>query len=140
MEVWFYVGKGKLFDKLIRWWTNSRYSHCEIVIGGMSYSADAWTNIVRCIPASRLNFDNWERVVVTGDVESVQKLVAVQLGKKYDWLGIFGFLLPWGNVEDPKRWYCSELCAAALGISKRPISPGELYEQLLQRQAPAITV
>lgn len=129
MEVWFYVGKGKLFDKLIRWWTNSRYSHCELVAGGMSYSADAWTNRVRCIPKSSLNPDSWESVTVAGNERTAVAFLNSQLSKKYDWLGILGFFLP-GTINDPKRWYCSEICAAALSISKRPISPQELYEIL----------
>ena len=129
MEVWFYIGKGRLFDRLIRWWTNSKYSHCEIVIGGMSSSADAWTNCVRAIPASGFNPNSWERIPVTGDTAKAVSFVSSQLGKKYDWFGILGFFLP-GNVQDPNRWYCSEFCAAVLGIEKRPISPQQLYEVL----------
>ena len=129
MEVYFYIGEGKLFDKLIRWWTNSRYSHCELIIGDMAYSADAWTNCVRSIPKSSFNPDRWESVTVEGDWKAAVTFLDSQLSKKYDWLGILGFFLP-GAVNDPKRWYCSELCAAALSISKRPISPQELYEIL----------
>jgi hypothetical protein len=129
MQVLFYIGKGKLFDRLIRWWTNSRYSHCEIVINGMAFSADAWTNQVRAVSASSFNPQNWEWVTVDGDKEASLTFVTGQLGKRYDWLGILGFLLP-GRINDPKRWYCSEICAAALGIGKRPISPQQLYEIL----------
>jgi hypothetical protein len=129
MEVWFYVGKGKLFDKLIRWWTNSRYSHCEIIIGGMAFSADAWTNQVRAVSAKSFNPQSWERVAIDGNGEKALTFLTGQLGKRYDWLGILGFFLP-GTINDPKRWYCSEICAAALSIGKRPISPQELYEIL----------
>lgn len=129
MEVYFYIGEGKLFDKLIRWWTNSRYSHCELIIGDMAYSADAWTNCVRAIPASGFNPNSWEKIPVTGDTAKVISFVSSQLGKKYDWLGILGFIVPWKS-GDKDKWYCSEICAAALGIGKRPISPQELYEVL----------
>ena len=129
MEVWFYIGKGKLFDRLIRWWTNSRYSHCELIIDGMANSADAWTNCVRAITVSGFNPDSWERVAVTGDKDIALEFVRMQLGKKYDWFGILGFIVPWKS-GDKNKWYCSEFCAAALGIGKRPISPQKLYEVL----------
>lgn len=126
-QLWFYKGAGNLFDKLIRWFTSGIYSHVEIVIGGMAISADAWSGCVRCTPVAAFHKDNWDivDVVLTKDMNFLNS----QLSKKYDWLGIMGFFLP-GAVNDPKRWYCSELGAAALSISKRPISPQKLYEIL----------
>jgi len=32
IKVAFYTGPGRLIDKLIRWWTNSEYSHCEKIL------------------------------------------------------------------------------------------------------------
>ncbi len=130
MEVWFYIGKGRLFDRLIRWYTKSKFSHCEIVIDGMASSADAWTNRVRAIPASGFNPANWEKIQVASDAIKATTFVSSQLGKKYDWLGILGFFLP-VKLQNSNRWYCSEFCAAALGIWKRPISPQQLYEVLI---------
>lgn len=129
MQVYFYIGEGKLFDKLIRWVTKGRYSHCELLIGDMAYSADAWTNRVRSIPKNSFNPDNWESITVEGDEKTAVAFLNSQLSKKYDWLGILGFFLPWA-VNDSKRWYCSELCAAALAIDVRPVSPQDLYEIL----------
>lgn len=75
-----------------------------------------------------LNFnrERWDIVEVelTKDLHWLQS----QLGKKYDWLGILGYIT--FNFENPKRWYCSELAAAALGIGNRQVSPGELYEKI----------
>ena len=34
-----YKGRGTLFNALIRWWTRSPYSHCELVINGTCYSS-----------------------------------------------------------------------------------------------------
>jgi len=31
------------------------------------------------------------------------------VGKKYDYLGLFGFFVPW-NTQDKNKWYCSEIC------------------------------
>ena len=41
MRVAFYKGEGNFFDKLIRWWTKSSYSHCELIFSdGIFFSAD----------------------------------------------------------------------------------------------------
>ena len=39
--------------------------------------------------------------------EKYKLFLDAQVGKKYDFLAIFGFFGK--RVEDPKRWYCSEL-------------------------------
>ena len=126
-QLWFYKGAGNLFDKLIRWFTSGTYSHVEIVVSGMAISADAWSGVVRCTPVAAFHKENWDTVEValTKDMDFIN----LQLGKKYDWLGILGFFLP-GKLQNSNRWYCSEFCAAAIGIWKRPISPQQLYEML----------
>ena len=39
MKTAFYKAEGLLFNKLIRWWTRSNYSHTELAINGQSYPA-----------------------------------------------------------------------------------------------------
>jgi hypothetical protein len=125
-QLWFYKAPGKFFDKVIRWWTKSRYSHVEVVVGGIAYSADAWSGEVRSTLVSTFNKDNWDIVEV--ELDKTTEWLRNQIGEGYDWLGIFGFA--WFGVQNENRWYCSELAAAALGIDTRPISPGELYEEV----------
>jgi hypothetical protein len=124
-ELWFYKGPGKLFDKLIRGWTCSIYSHVELVIGGMSYSADAWEGQVRSKGIGAFTRENWD--VVEIEFTKSYSWLGQQLGKKYDWLGILGFML--FKVQDPSRWYCSEFCACAVGINADRISPQQLFEK-----------
>ena len=58
-----------------------------------------------------------------------------QVGKPYDYAGLFLFTLR-PSWNDPSRWFCSELCAAALidaGIIAYPgriarVSPGRLFK------------
>ena len=127
-QLWFYKGPGKFFDKLIRFWTKSSYSHVEIVIDGIACGADAWTNKVRCVPVLTFNRENWDIVEV--DLSQTVEWLRRQEGKKYDWLGILGYLT--FSFEDPKRWYCSELAAAAIGYKRTltQVSPGELYDRV----------
>jgi hypothetical protein len=124
-QLWFYTGTGRLFDKLIRLYTRSRYSHVELCINDLLYSADAWSGYVRCRGVGGFNPAHWEIVEV--DVPpGVISFLGQQLLKRYDWLGIFGFF--WFGVQNPSRWYCSELCARALGYTDNPVSPRKLYE------------
>ena len=39
MQIAFYKGNGGKFNRLIRWWTGSQYSHVELVIDGTWYSS-----------------------------------------------------------------------------------------------------
>lgn len=135
MKLYFYKGKGKLFDKLIRWWTGGKYSHCELQFSdGISFSADAWENRVR-FEVIHYNPANWDCVDVklTAKEEiAVRAFCDSQEGKGYDWLGIIGFIFPL-VVEDPLRWFCSEVCVEALkmvgklkGVASRTVHPSSL--------------
>jgi len=125
-QLWFYKAPGKFFDKVIRWWTKSRYSHVEIVVGGIACAADAWSGKVRTAPVTTFNRDNWD--VVEVELQKDAPWLLNQVGKGYDWLGILGLITL--GFDDPSRWYCSELAAAAMGLSPRQVSPGELYSKV----------
>ena len=75
------------------------------------------------------NRDNWDVVEVT--LAKDLKWLNAQIGKKYDWLGILGYVTI--GIEDPKKWYCSELAAAAIGLKNWQVSPGELYEKVKEQ-------
>ena len=92
----------------------------------IQYSADAWSGYVRSIPVATFNPEHWDVV----EVELVRDLewLCSQLGKRYDWLGILGYVTL--GFQDPARWYCSELAAAALDMNNRQVAPGDLYEKL----------
>ena len=53
-------------------------------------------------------------VPLTDEVEA-RKFALAQVGKSYDFAGIFGFWFN-RNFEDSKRWYCSEI---AVEVAKR---------------------
>jgi len=40
-----------------------------------------------------------------------------QIGKPYDYWGLFAFLWRSSKYQDPKKWFCSELAAAAFQVS-----------------------
>lgn len=135
----FYKAEGRLVDKLIRWWTQSRFSHCELVFSNDEmFSADAWTGTTRFTRS--FTPAHWELVPIT--IGEDQEALLYQwcldrVGKKYDWLGVFGFVLPFIK-QDSSRWFCSEICGAALksvgkvpvGVKTSKLSPQGLYELL----------
>lgn len=108
-------GLAGLFDAAVRWWTRGQYSHCEIVFSdGMAASASVRDGGVRF---KRISFDHsrWDFVPVAGDERAVRTWFAAHEGAGYDFLGLFGFV--WRREPGAaRRWFCSEACAAALGI------------------------
>lgn len=143
--VLFFKGKGTVMDSLIRWWTNSKYSHCEILFdNGLIFSADAWNSkAVRY--TSKFTLDNWDVISIPlneATVNYIKMWCDDRVGMKYDWTGVLRFVLPiLPQIET--RWFCSELCGAALkyaGVLSREVdvhglSPQGLYMQLLKLQA-----
>jgi hypothetical protein len=107
---------------VIRWVTQSLYSHNEICLG------NPFASKVVCLSSSmedggvrskimQLNPDKWDIVplpwVTSDDVEAVALL---KLGVKYDYLGAIRFAFPWLLKQSKTREFCSELCAEIMGL------------------------
>ncbi|RLC81293.1 MAG: hypothetical protein DRI61_04125, partial [Chloroflexi bacterium] len=134
----FYKAHGTLADRLVRWWTRSPYSHVEVVIDGIWYSASPREGEVRS-KAMPMSWDRWDFVRINATPSQkrhIRDLFESQMGKHYDWLGIvMTQIIPLG-IQNPSRWFCSEICAAVLHdsgaapLSAMPAwySPGRLYE------------
>ena len=155
IEIAFYKGKGNWKNKLIRWWTDSPYSHAELILP----DGVTWVSISPFLTAtvsSRsieevknlddwdfLAFDlSWRQPVREYQIKQLYNFIQETEGAKYDWLGmtlsqIFPYL-----IKHRDRWYCSEWIAHALvkarvvkwdslQIYRTPnLSPGKLYEKL----------
>lgn len=112
-----YKGKGKLFNRLIRLWTRSHYSHCELVMpDGRWLSASAMDGGVRTKRIA-FNAEHWDLIPVAwADSKRIEQVFTHHFGKGYDWLGILlSQFLPIG-IDSRQRMFCSEFCAAALGF------------------------
>lgn len=145
IKVMFYKAEGKLSDKLIRWWTKSKYSHCEILFeNGLMFSADGWnSNGVRY--TSQFTPENWDVITIPLNEYKVKYLKMWcddRVGQGYDWTGVARFVLPFlPQIED--RWFCSELLGAALKfigvlsgeVDNHGLSPQGLYMQLIRLKA-----
>lgn len=142
MKIAFQKRDTRVFAWLIKLWTLSKYSHCEIVFSnGVAFSSHVANGGTRFIsflsPSPRV----WDFIEIsTSPQEEAELRVWCQdeLNCKYDWLGIFfSQVLPLRR-EHPNRWFCSEVCAAAvqrlLRLPQNPpactYSPGGLYRKL----------
>lgn len=123
MQLAFYRGKTRLFNILTAWWTRGPFSHCELIVGyddkgfAECWSASFMDGGVR---RKMIELDPAHWVIVPATLSPEDEAAAVAWfaehnGKKYDTLGLVGFLWRPFSGSDSK-WFCSEALAAALGF------------------------
>ena len=116
---------GGLLDKLIAFFSHSRYAHTEITFDNYTtetFSSDI-SDGVRFIDKGGTNF--WAYDIIQVDLSQESKELWIdairwarsQLGKKYDFAGALGFVFPWVK-DDTNDWFCSEICTAILVFLK----------------------
>lgn len=132
MKLAFYKAEhGNIIDKLIGLWTRGPFSHVELLFSdGVSFSSSQWDGGVRFKKIDYSHKERWSFLDIDGIAnESEVKYLANKLrGAKYDWLGIFLYeFLPF-NIQNSKKWYCSEICAHLLGLTPCQMSPNKLYK------------
>jgi len=128
----FYKGKGNWLDWAIRLVTRSTYSHVELLTNQCAddhficWSSSARDGGVR-IKSISLNLEHWDIVSIDWYPGEIVEIFEQHFGASYDYMGIvfsqfFNF-----RRQDNKRWFCSEICATALGLpSPESYSPGSL--------------
>ena len=149
VKVAFYKGKGSWKNRVIRWWTKSKYSHAELVMPDNF----TWISISPLLTSkvqSRINTDFnpeiWELVSIEVSAEQVQVIndfFEETKGCKYDWIGmILSQFLPC-KIKHRHRWYCSEWISYALRIAciidwrkiriyeRKDLSPAALHQLLM---------
>lgn len=126
MKLALYKGSGSIGNAIIRWWTRSPYSHCEIVVGDLWYSASMLDGGVR---AKRIdpNPAHWDFVALPWATDyEVKMLYAQTQGEPYGWLDLL-WRQAFNRPGDSRGWFCSEWCAAALGLpAPQAYSPATL--------------
>lgn len=133
----FYKGRGRWDDRLIRWATRSRFSHVELLRvnappadgdAARAVSASGRDGGVRCKTIT-FRKSNWEFLPVPWvDASEAHARAVQEFLKDYDYKGILLSQVLAISRQDPSRWFCSELCAYALGLPMpHTYSPGQLY-------------
>ena len=146
IKVAFFKGEGSFVNRIVRWWTNSPYSHAELVLPDTT----TWLGIspfLKSKVASRekLLADHTEWKLVDLEVTQEQLDIIMEFyefteGQGYDWIGmLLSQFLPC-KIKHKKRWYCSEWIAYALRIAcvidwrnikiydRKDLSPSALHE------------
>lgn len=140
MRVAFYKGKegglSGFFDTLIRWWTKSPYSHCELVFDeGMDSLAASSSRVDGGVRFKQIQFTNedWDFVEIPDELkQSAYIWFKTHVGNQYDMQGDFHFFIgPVGPDEKDHKYFCSEAVGYALGIAEAwRFDPGTLYAAL----------
>ena len=119
-------------DRLISRWTNSPYSHCELVTNGIWISASPRDGHVRA-KRVRGGGNNWDMVDVEVDENVVWELYEKTVRDRYDWVNIwFTQVLPFGWQVN-RWWICSEWVGTAIFGEEYRGNPGDLYYKLSQK-------
>ena len=136
------VWAARFTDGLTRVLTRGRYSHCEIAVREHTqasvytcYSASIRDKGVRCkvmpLPAAK-----WDLIPLPSTPEAHERLQRVWTetrGQGYDLRGALG--VAFGLRHNRRRWFCSEWCAAALGLPDGwRWSPNDLAAAMKQEQ------
>ena len=109
---------GGLLDKTIDAFSGRLgFSHVEFVFSdGLFFSSSGLDGGVR-FKRINLNPEHWrfyEMPVSSEEEYSLRLWCKTKVGKKYDWLGVLGFLPSFPTTRDQGRWFCSEIVTAGL--------------------------
>lgn len=106
----------RITSRVIQWWTNSIYSHCELVVDRVSYSSSPMDGGVRG-KIIDMSSDKWDFIVLPwADADGVIKYYKETDHHKYGWLGLITGQLFNLNRAKSDTQFCSQWCAGALGI------------------------
>ena len=102
--------------RFIQWWTGSIYSHCELVIDGVCYSSSVMDKGVRA-KVIELDSGKWDVIdLPRANPQQIQRYFVATDSNTYGWLSLIASQLLNRNRTDKTSQFCSEWCAAALGI------------------------
>lgn len=121
-KVWLrFITETGLTSGLIRWFSWSDWSHVDFVLRDGRFLGSRLDGGVRIRPHDYLTPSKYRYAYVdVADPRKVYGWATSQIGKKYDWKAIVGFL-PRVNWQDPERWFCSELVAQGFELKDQPI-------------------
>lgn len=122
MQVAFYKGQTRFFNKAVCWWLNGPYSHAELILetdhNGISACASSsfMDGGVR-LKYMRLNPANWDIFEIDGDIGAAWTWLRLHDEMLYDTFGLIGTV--WRRSEgDPNKMWCTESIAAMLGYDE----------------------
>jgi hypothetical protein len=145
-----FKGPGSFVDTLIRWWTQSPYSHCELVFtDGTWFSTDtAEPQHVRLLPPEQTpatldpvaflaNYDVIRIPMSEANEAKMRTWATSVVGAAYDWAGIYFSQVLNLGWHTATRYFCGEVDTEALEVGGVPFTlqpqrynPGRLAKTL----------
>jgi len=151
VNIWvaLYKGEGNYINKIVRKWTNSKYSHAELILSDKK----TWIGISPFIKSKITdrqnvvyNPANWDFYMIPLTEEqhqSIMEFYEITRDSTYDWFGmLLSQFIPF-HIKQKNKWYCSEWILYALRIScvidwkvikifdQSDLSPSKLHDILL---------
>lgn len=112
-----YKGKGNWVNSLIRWRSQSIYSHCEIIVDGWMYSSTVKDHGVRCKLQTYLSEEDWDIIPIHfNNGESILHYYSQTKDNPYGWKDLFQAQIIGRTTANNHGDFCSEWCLAALGL------------------------
>ena len=131
------IAAARLSDWAIRTLTRSIYSHCELAVARENGQYDCYSSSIRDggvrMKTMMLPTDKWDLIEIRqmNAFEDLRNHFGATRAQAYDWLGALGVVLH--THQDKDKWFCSEWCAAALGLEEpETYSPNDLAKQFKQ--------
>lgn len=137
----FYKARGDWKNKLVRFSTKSPYSHCEVIFSlakmgdrVLCHSSSSRDGGVRSKEVTLVP-EHWDLVhlpLCFFDRDRVEHQINQSAGARYDYPGILLSHVFSLNRHAEEKWFCSEFCAALIGIpNPHTYSPQALYDLLV---------
>ena len=107
-------------DWAVRLLTRSPYSHCELAVPRDDEQYDCYSSSIRDggvrVKTMPLPLSKWDLTPIrqANAYAELASHFAATRGQAYDWPGALGIVLP--TRQHAQKWFCSEWCAAALGL------------------------
>ena len=116
-----YKGEGRLHNAIVRRWTDSIYSHAELILPDKT-SITIFPFSLKGIHREPFSMENeveeeWDFIcvpVTPKQLSIIEQFYDQTHGQQYDWVGMLASQLVPFHIKHMHRWYCSEWIAYAL--------------------------
>lgn len=129
IKIVFYKSNYRWWSRLIKWWTNSNYSHCELYINDRYLLGISDEQQVR-IKRYDLSSDKWDSIDLKIDDKLewiVNDFFEQTQGAKYDWKAIILSNIFNRRKQDKTKYTCSEWISELLDLRYNIFQPKRYY-------------
>lgn len=136
VEVAFYIAsKGKLYDKLVSYFTGAKFSHVELCIDNICYSSSNRDGGVRA-KVINLNTDKWHIIEIDCDKKKLYEYFEATKNCGYDYLSVIANLVFKLKIDLMlNNYHCFEWVLSALNYANQTelnvnITINEFYNKI----------